>query len=140
MTDPAADHRALAALATFSLLLGLVSVAAPVAGRPTPLTNLAHLDFLGDAVTPPSQADHTTYRLARSRASASCGPMPSQTDGCWRYRRLGGGTYDPDTNTYGQGAFNTDDLTEGSLSSTSATGATFGDAHSRDAAYGLLRA
>ncbi len=41
-------------------------------GRPTspaaaavPLTNLAHLDFLGTTVTPPTQADHTTYRPDR---------------------------------------------------------------------------
>ena len=34
-------------------------------GTPGRLTNLDHLDFLGDTVTPPKQAGHTTYRLAQ---------------------------------------------------------------------------
>ena len=28
-----------------------------------PLTNLSHLDFLGDTVSPPRQDGHTTYRM-----------------------------------------------------------------------------
>jgi hypothetical protein len=38
--------------------------ASPAVAAPAPLTNLAHLDFLGDTVTPPAQIGHTTYRLA----------------------------------------------------------------------------
>ena len=33
-----------------------------------PLTNLAHLDWLGARVAPPGQAGHTTYRLAEATA------------------------------------------------------------------------
>ena len=139
MTTRSVDTRALAALATFSLLLGLVSVG-PVRALPTPLTNLAHLDFLGDAVTLPSQADHTTYRLAEEPSLrvlwTYAEPDSTAVGG---YRRLGGGTYDPDANTYGQGAFNTDDLTRASVVYLRHW-RFFDDAHSRDAAYGLLRA
>jgi hypothetical protein len=47
--------------------VGLTSPAGSVsaaAATTTPLTNLAHLDWLGATVTPPAQADHTTYRMA----------------------------------------------------------------------------
>src|SRR5665648_149021 len=40
------------------------AVAVDVSTTTTPLTNLAHLDFLGDTVAPSEQAGHTTYRLA----------------------------------------------------------------------------
>jgi hypothetical protein len=47
-------------------LLAALVVALP-AGQPAmaaaPLTNLAHLDWLGDRVAPPAQAGHTTYRI-----------------------------------------------------------------------------
>ena len=139
MTIRFVDHRVLATLATFSLLLGLVSVG-PVRGVSAPLTNLAHLDFLGDTVTPPSQADHTTYHLADEpslRVLWTYAEPDSTAAG--GYRRLGGGTYDPGTGTYGQGAFNTDDLTRASVVYLRHW-RLFGDSHSRDAAYGLLRA
>ena len=88
--------------------------ATPVRAAPLPLTNLAHLDFLGDVVTPPTQAGHTTYRLADEPSLRVLWTYAEpQADGS--YRRLGGGTYHPDTNTYGQGAFNTDDLTRAAV-------------------------
>jgi hypothetical protein len=40
-------------------------LAGPVPATEAPLTNLAHLDFLTAAVTPPAQTGHTTYRLAQ---------------------------------------------------------------------------
>jgi len=98
-------------------------VAAPPAraGSRQPLTNLAHLDFLGDRVSPPAQAGHTTWRLDREPAIGVlwtyAEPQPDGT-----YRRLGGGAYDPATNTWGQGAFNADDMTRGRWC-TCATGA-----------------
>jgi hypothetical protein len=111
--------------------------AMPVRAAPTPLTNLAHLDFLGDAVTPPTQAGHTTYRLADEPSlSVLWTYAEPRADGS--YRRLGGGTYHPDTNTYGQGAFNTDDLTRAAVVYLRHW-RQFGDDHSRVAAYGLLR-
>ena len=89
------------------LLLVLVSVLLfPGVARAAPLTNTAHLDFLGDDVTPPAQAGHTTF---------GDGPLgvlwtyaDRQADGT--YKRIGGGPYDAATNTYGQGAFNADDI------------------------------
>jgi YD repeat-containing protein len=124
-------------LVAVALLLTGVS-ASPVAAAPAPLTNLAHLDFLGDTVTPPAQTGHTTYRLATEPSLRVLWTYAEpQADGS--YRRLGGGTYHPDTNTYGQGAFNTDDLTRAAVVYVRHW-RQFGDDHSRDAAYGLLRA
>ena len=40
-------------------------------GETRTLTNLAHLDFLTEMVTPPAQAGHTTYRLAEEPACAA---------------------------------------------------------------------
>lgn len=77
--------------------------------RPARLTNLDHLDFLGDTVTPPRQAGHTTYRLAtRPRLGTLWTYADHQPDGS--YKRVGGGEYDPATDTYGQGAYNADDM------------------------------
>jgi hypothetical protein len=89
---------ALAAASTVTL-----PATASVAGR---LSNLAHLDFLRTSVTPPAAPGHTT---------SGTGPVgvlwtyaDRQSDGS--YKRIGGGTYDAVTNTYGQGAFNADDI------------------------------
>jgi hypothetical protein len=101
------------------------------------LTNLAHLDFLRDRVTPPAQAGHTTYRLASSPQIGVlwtyAEPNPDGT-----YRRIGGGAYDPATDTYGQGAYNADDIARAAvvyLRHWRQTGA----ASSRAASYELLR-
>ncbi|MGC5022480.1 hypothetical protein [Micromonospora sp. DT47] len=107
------------------------------AGLDGPLTNLAHLDFLRQDVTPPDQHGHSTYRLADTPAIgmlwtyAEPGP-----DG--EFRRVGGGAYDPETDTWGQGAYNADDISRAAvvyLRHWRQTGATT----SRDAAYQLLR-
>ena len=90
------------------------AVLTPVGGaalRPSrhQLTNLAHLDFLGDRVTPPQQAGHTTYRLAQEPAVGTLWTYADrQADGS--FKRVGGGTYDAAHDTYGQGAFNADDM------------------------------
>ena len=84
-----------------SLIVSMVAAAPPAtAATRQPLTNLAHLDFLGDRVSPPAQAGHTTWRLGREPAIGVlwtyAEPQPDGT-----YRRLGGGAYDPATNTWG---------------------------------------
>jgi YD repeat-containing protein len=127
-------------LVALGLLLG--ASASPVAATRTsslaaPLTNLAHLDFLGDSISPPSQEGHTTYRMAEEPGLRVLWTYAEPRDD-GSYRRLGGGTYHPDTDTYGQGAFNTDDLTRAAVVYIRHW-RQFGDAHSRDAAYGLLR-
>ncbi|MEV6413050.1 hypothetical protein [Kribbella sp. NPDC051718] len=98
------------------------------------LTNLAHLDYLGAVVSPPAAEGHSTY---------GTGPIgvlwtyaDRRDDGS--YARVGGGAYDPATNTYGQGAFNADDLARAAVVYLRHFKLR-GDAHSRAAAYGLLR-
>ena len=127
------------ALLPLLALLVAVGVMAPPAGasNPAPLTNLAHLDFLGDRVDPPDQAGHTTWRLDQEPEIGMLWTYAEpQPDGS--YRRLGGGTYDPATNTWGQGAFNADDMTRAAVVYLRHW-RQFGDAASRERAYRLLR-
>jgi hypothetical protein len=124
-------------LVAVALLLGGMS-SAPAAAARAPLTNLAHLDFLSDSVTPPPQTGHTTYRLATEPSLRVLWTYAEPlADGS--YRRIGGGAFHPDTNTYGQGAYNTDDLARAAVVYVRHW-QQFRDGHSRDAAYGLLRA
>ena len=136
-------------LASLTILaLAVPAQAAPVQAPPAqaapavaptadPLTNLAHLDWLRDTVSPPAQADHTTYRLDREPTIGVLWTYADRNaDGT--YRRLGGGQYDPVSDTYGQGAFNADDISRAAvvyLRHWRATGSTT----SRSAAYELLR-
>ena len=87
---------------------------ASAAAEPAPLTNLAHLNFLGDTVSPPAQPGHTTYRLA---AEPDLGVLWTYADrrDDGHYDRIGGGDYDPATDTYSQGAFNADDVARASV-------------------------
>ncbi|NUR57900.1 MAG: hypothetical protein HOV87_04240 [Catenulispora sp.] len=102
--------------------------------RPSRLSNLAHLDFLRAQVVPPPAAGHATY---------GAGPLgvlwtyaERQPDGS--HRRVGGGTYDPVTDTYGQGAYNADDLARASVVYLRHW-TQFREAASLDAARDLLR-
>lgn len=111
-------------------------VASPVAPT-SPLTNLEHLDLLGDQVTPPDQDGHTTYRLAREPELRTLWTYAEPNDdGSWK--RVGGGEYDASVNTWGQGAFNTDDMTRASVVYVRHSRQTR-SADSRAAAYDLLR-
>jgi hypothetical protein len=98
------------------------------------LSNPAHLDFLRTSVTPPPAAGHTTF------GSEPLGVLwtyaDRQADGS--YKRIGGGTYDPVTNTYGQGAYNADDIARAAVVYLRHW-SLFGDAASLTAARGLLR-
>jgi hypothetical protein len=120
-------------------LYTLVAVTALLAwggASAAPLTNLAHLDFLTTTLTPPEQEGHTTYRPERPLRVLWTYAEP--TDG-GDYRWVGGGTYDPDTDTWGQGAYNTDDLTRAVVVYLRAW-RQLGDARARDHAFDLLRA
>ncbi len=99
------------------------------------LTNTAHLDFLRDSVTPPAQVGHTTYRPATALGVLWTYAEPG-ADGT--YRRIGGGPYDPATGTYGQGAFNSDDIARAAIVYLRHWKQT-GSSRSRTAAYELLR-
>ncbi|SFR95081.1 hypothetical protein SAMN04487846_1090 [Microbacterium sp. cf046] len=103
-----------------------------------PLTNLAHLDFLLDEATPPAVVDgHTTYRLADEPALILPWTYADARPG-GTFQRVGGGPLDPATNTWGQGAYNADDVARAAvvyLRHWTLTGAET----SRDSAYELLR-
>jgi hypothetical protein len=131
-----------AALAVPASLLPATAGAAPAStaashAAPGELTNLDHLDWLTVTVDPPEQEGHTTYRLDEEPEIGVlwtyAEPNP---DGS--YRHVGGGSYDEETDTWGQGAFNADDVTRAAivyLRHWQATGAE----SSRDRAYDLLR-
>ncbi|HET6737460.1 MAG TPA: hypothetical protein VFH76_00945, partial [Kribbella sp.] len=114
----------------------LAHAAAPAASAGTKrLSNLGHLDYLRTSVTPPDTAGHTTY---------GAGPIgvlwtyaDHQADGS--YKRIGGGAYDPSTNTYGQGAYNADDIARAAVVYLRHW-TLFRGSTALDAARGLLRA
>jgi hypothetical protein len=102
-----------------------------------PLTNLGHLDWLGTTVTPPAQAGHTTYRIAQ-QPSINVLWTYAEPNADGTFRHVGGGQFDAATNTYGQGAFNADDMARASVVYLRHWKLT-GSASSRAAAYGMLR-
>ncbi|WP_238490874.1 hypothetical protein [Actinoplanes flavus] len=128
-----------AALTIAVLLAGPVhAVAAPaVPTDPAVLSNLDHLDFLTDTVRPPAQAGHTTYRLDDE---PSIGVLWVYADDLpdGGYHRVGGGTYDARTGTYGQGAYDADDVARAAVVYLRHW-RQFGDRASRDQAYQQLR-
>lgn len=94
--------------------LSIVVPASAAGAAPAPLTNLAHLNFLGDTVTPPAQAGHTTYRMdTEPDVGVLWTYADRRADG--HYDRIGGGAYDPATDTYAQGAFNADDVSRAAV-------------------------
>ena len=98
---PANVRRAMLPLLALVIAVGVLGAPAGAATR-RPLTNLAHLNFLGDRVDPPEQAGHTTWRLSSEpEVGVLWTYAERQPDGS--YRRVGGGAYDPATNTWGQG-------------------------------------
>ena len=109
----------------------------PAAAASTPLTNLAHLNFLTTTVTPPPQAGHTTYQLGTEPSIGVLWVYANYLDP-GSYQVTGGGSYDPATNTYGQGAYDADDISRAAVVYLRHWGQ-FGDQHSRDQAYQLLR-
>lgn len=126
-----------AALVAALVLLVLGSAASAPAEARRPLANLAHLDFLGDRVAPPVQAGHTTWRLGSEPTIGVLWTYADRNpDGT--YRRIGGGPYDPASDTYAQGAFNADDVARAAVVYIRHWRQTR-DPRSRRAAYELLR-
>ena len=125
-------------MAAVTMLVPLVAVAGPAAtAEPAPLTNLAHLNFLGDEVTPPEQPRHTTYDSAGRPALGVLWTYADARDG-GTFERVGGGEYDPVTNTWGQGAFNADDISRAAIVYLRHW-QQFGSPSSRETAFDLLR-
>ncbi len=102
-----------------------------------PLATMDHLEFLGDEVTPPDQAGHTTFGLADDPSIGVLWTYADRRDGDV-YERVGGGPYDPVTDTWGQGAFNADDIARDAVAFLRHATQT-GDASSLDQARQLLR-
>ncbi|MCZ2403680.1 hypothetical protein IV498_10915 [Paenarthrobacter sp. Z7-10] len=114
---------------------------APVVPAPSssaPLTNLSHLNFLLDTVPLKPVAGHTTYQLDQQpTAQAPWTYANKNADGS--YTRVGGGTQDPATGTWSQGAFNADDIARTAVVYLRHWRQT-GDAASREHAFQTLRA
>jgi hypothetical protein len=139
-------HLSVAATLTASALLvgapqlaeaGAPAPRAAVQAAPARLTNLAHLDYLGDTVTPPTQAGHTTYQIAERPQLGTLWTYADSRPG-GTFARVGGGTYDAAKNTWGQGAFNADDMARAAVVYVRDWKQT-GSAKSRDAAFQMLR-
>lgn len=72
------------------------------------LTNLAHLRWLLDDVPLAATSTHTTYRIAERPTARAPWTYANAVDtGGWT--RVGGGSLDPVTGYWSQGAFNADD-------------------------------
>ena len=105
-------HVALAA-AISMLLAGAAAAPAPALAHGTsastaPLTNLAHLNFLLDTVPLTAVEGHTTYRLEENPMVLAPWTYADNSNG--RYTRVGGGSLDPVTGYWSQGAYNADDI------------------------------
>ena len=111
--------------------------ARPGAPAAAPLTNLAHLDFLTATVTPPPQPGHTTYQLG-TQPSVGVLWVYANYLAPGSYQVTGGGSYDAADNSYGQGAYDADDISRAAVVYLRHW-KQFGDRHSRDEAYQLLR-
>lgn len=127
----------LAVLAVASLTGGLALASAPASAAPSALTNLAHLDFLLDTAEPGEVEGHTTYNLASEPELT----MPwtyadAREEGA--FERVGGGPLDPATGYWGQGAYNSDDVTRAAVVYIRDWQQT-GSVESREKAYELLR-
>lgn len=135
-------RRLITAVTTMAVTIAVVLAAptTPGVAAPAPstaLTNLAHLDFLTDTVTPPLQPGHTTYRVDQNPAVGVLWVYANHLpDG--GYQRTGGGSYDPVHDTFGQGAYDADDIARAAVVYLRQWRAT-GDQHSRGEAYQLLR-
>ena len=100
-------------LALLAALVVAVPAAAPALAA-APLTNLAHLDWLGDRVTPPAQPGHTTYRIdSEPQLGVLWTYADLRSDGL--YHRVGGGGLKPDGVNWNQGAFNADDVSRAAV-------------------------
>ena len=88
-------------------------------------------------MTPPQQAGHTTYQLG-TEPSVGVLWVYANYLAPGSYQVTGGGTYDAANNTYGQGAYDADDISRAAVVYLQHW-VQFGDQHSRDEAYQLLR-
>jgi hypothetical protein len=128
-------------LARAAQVLGLPLVATTTAADTDlpRLANLDHLDYMYDEVSPPEQEGYATYRLEEEPEIGVvwvyCRHEPDNPDYC---ERRGGNTYDPETDTWDNGTYDTDDITRVAVGYIRHW-RQYGDAHSMEQAYQLLR-
>ncbi|MFE5671355.1 hypothetical protein ACFQ58_07065 [Agromyces sp. NPDC056523] len=140
-TDAPRRTRMAAWAAAVALAAGSLGVAAPAVAddaATAPLTNLAHLDFLMDTVSPSEVAGHTTYRLDEEPDLTMPWTYADARPGGTFERVGGGGPPDPVTGHWGQGAYNADDISRAAVVYLRHWQLT-DDATSRQTAYELLR-
>ncbi|WP_159622183.1 hypothetical protein [Ruania rhizosphaerae] len=129
-----------AALATgSSAALGLAPAHAMPPGARSPggtarLTNLDHLRFLLDEVPLPELEHHRTY----DQGSLGLAPWTYADFDGETFTRVGGGSLDPATGHWTQGAYNVDDIARAAVVFLR-DWQTSGDPRSREAAVGTLR-
>lgn len=136
MTNPT-SRRWMAVVAVASLTGGLALASAPASAAPPTLTNLAHLDFLLDTAEPGTVDGHTTYNLD-SEPEITMPWTYADARAGGTFERVGGGPLDPATGYWGQGAYNSDDITRTAVVYIRDWQQT-GSAESREKAYELLR-
>jgi hypothetical protein len=102
------------------------------------IINLAHLDFLRDSVPYPNAppTGHSTTDPGTPIDTWWVYAKFDPTTGA--YTRTGGGNYSPSTNTYGQGSFDTDDVTRAAVAYLTHY-RYYHDRHSLQLARGALR-
>lgn len=110
----------------------------PAASSQAPLTNLSHLNFLLDTVPLQPIEGHSTYQITEHPAAQAPWTYANKNaDGS--YTRVGGGSLDPATGHWTQGAFNADDIARTAVVYLRHWQQT-GDPASRDHAFEVLRA
>ncbi|GAA4266297.1 hypothetical protein [Frondihabitans peucedani] len=138
-------RRAVAALAAVALAAGLgfaaaapaAAAAAPAPAAPARLTNLAHLDYLLDTTAPSAVPGHTTYALD-SQPTLTMPWVYADARPGGTFQRVGGGPLDPATGHWGQGSYDSDDVSRAAVVYLRDWEQT-GSATSRQKAYELLR-
>ncbi|MEO7058372.1 MAG: hypothetical protein ABI083_01500 [Lapillicoccus sp.] len=126
---------ALAGAAAIPLTASPATAAGPA--RPGPLTNLAHLRWLLDTVPLVETSVHTTWEIgSRPAATAPWTYANALPEG--GFARVGGGSLDPTTGYWAQGAYNADDIARAAVVFTRAWRAG-GGGRCRADAIGLLR-
>jgi hypothetical protein len=133
---------------TFGAVAAVAALALTTAGAETaiasqrpdptaPLANLSHLNFLLDTVPLTPVDGHTTYKIReRPIAQAPWTYADGHPDGS--YARVGGGSLDPATGRWSQGAYNADDIARTAVVYLRHWQQT-GDADSRNKSFDLLR-
>lgn len=131
-----------AALPAAALVTPGVATAAPPSTLPAGgggrrrLTNLDHLRFLLDEVPLVADGSHTTYRIEKEPTVLAPWTY-ADADGD-TFRPVGGGSLDPETGYYTQGAYNADDIARAAVVFLRDWRAN-GERRSKEHAYQLLR-